>query len=112
MADLIRRLSMAGTLSLLVSCTQNHGSSEGNSSRTQETGRDVFEQKCAACHGTDGSAGIANAANLQQTTKDSLEIINIINDGERGMPAFHTELTKAEIAQVAAYVKTLSTIAP
>lgn len=70
-------------------------------------GQVVFEQKCASCHGNDGTAGIGNAANLQASKLNSASITKIIREGKGGMPAFGSQLTKKEIADVSNYVLAL-----
>lgn len=67
----------------------------------------LFEQKCAACHGSDGTAGIANAANLQASKLDSASIIKIIIAGKGVMPSFSAQLTKRELEALANYMLTL-----
>jgi len=70
-------------------------------------GKTMFEQKCAACHGSDGTAGIANAANLRITKLDSIAVVNTISKGKNNMPAFGSQLTPEEIKSIAGYVMTL-----
>jgi mono/diheme cytochrome c family protein len=70
-------------------------------------GKMQFEQKCAACHGSDGTAGIGNAANLSISKLDSITVMNTISKGKNGMPPFSSQLTPEEIENVAGYVMTL-----
>ena len=70
-------------------------------------GKAMFEQKCAACHGSDGTAGIANAANLRITKLDSIAVVSTISKGKNNMPAFGSQLTPEEIENIARYVMTL-----
>ncbi|MBS1689678.1 MAG: cytochrome c [Bacteroidetes bacterium] len=70
-------------------------------------GKRTFEEKCVACHGSDGTAGIANAANLQTSKLDISSMINTISNGRGGMPAFKSQLTEDEIENLASYAQTL-----
>lgn len=67
----------------------------------------VYEQKCAACHGSDGTAGIANATNLQTSKSDSLSVIQTISNGKNAMPSFKNQLAKEEIQKLVVYLYTL-----
>jgi len=67
-------------------------------------GQVVFEQKCAACHGSDGTAGIGNAANLQTSKSDCLSAPKTIANGKCGIPPFRGQLTKEEISDLSNYV--------
>lgn len=74
---------------------------------TEEGTRNLFETKCAACHGADGTAGIANAANLQTNKSDSTSIIQIMVNGKGAMPSFKDQLTEEQVHKLAHYVFTL-----
>ncbi|MCW3071198.1 MAG: cytochrome c [Bacteroidetes bacterium] len=97
-------------LSILVGCS----SPENKSATQQQTpsqpaeisdnGNNLFEEKCAACHGADGTAGIANAANLQISKLDTISVIRMITHGKSTMPAFAEQLDTGEIKQITNYV--------
>jgi len=87
-------------------------------------GRAVFEQHCVACHGADGkgdgpaAAALpvkpANLTDCRRTAEDDIEMIdNIVRHGgsyagmSPVMPAWDKVLTSMEIADVAAYEKSL-----
>jgi len=70
-------------------------------------GKALFEQRCAACHGTDGTAGIAGAANLRTSKLDSAAIGSTISKGRNAMPSFGSQLTAKEIEDIAGYVMLL-----
>jgi mono/diheme cytochrome c family protein len=67
-------------------------------------GQRIFEEKCVACHGSDGTAGIANAANLQLSKLDKATLAHTVSNGRGGMPAFKAQLTEAEIDHLADYL--------
>jgi len=67
----------------------------------------IYQQKCIACHGSDGTAGIANAANLQKSVLDSVSVIKVISEGKNGMPSFSSQLTREEIRKLSRYVRSL-----
>ncbi|HEY5043958.1 MAG TPA: cytochrome c [Verrucomicrobiae bacterium] len=77
--------------------------------------RGLFTENCATCHGQDGRArtfhgwlvGAQNFTNArwQKDTSDA-DFIHAINTGPHMMPAFHKKLSVAEIAALAAYVRT------
>lgn len=74
---------------------------------TVDNGKQLFEEKCMACHGADGTAGIANAANLLTSKLDTASVLQIITHGKNAMAAFKDQLGTGEIEQVANYVFTL-----
>jgi len=67
-------------------------------------GQAIFEQKCTACHGSNGTSGIGNAANLQTSKLDSSTVLKVITEGRAGMPSFATQLTKNELTTLSSYV--------
>lgn len=71
-------------------------------------GADVFQQKCASCHGSDG-AGTAlgkklGAKDLKSTKLPRTEIEKVIADGRGKMPAFRGKLSHEEVAALSAYI--------
>ena len=72
-----------------------------------ERGRELFQQRCQACHGLSGNYKNNNAANLQLTKLDSLGIVTTIINGRGAMPMFKTVFADSDLAQLELYVKTL-----
>lgn len=71
-------------------------------------GADLFRQKCASCHGSDG-AGTAlgkklGAKDLKSTKHSRSEVEKVIADGRGKMPAYRGKLSHEEIAALSAYV--------
>jgi mono/diheme cytochrome c family protein len=78
-------------------------------------GAELFAQRCAGCHGTDGrgiaSVGTPNFTNpgLQSKLTDE-QISSTIHNGKSGrMPAFGKELSNEQIAALSAYIRTFGT---
>ena len=74
-------------------------------------GKAVFTANCGACHtlkdaGTAGTVG----PNLDQSTKakDAAAVVAQVTNGRGLMPAFKGKLSDADIANVAAYVASVS----
>lgn len=79
-------------------------------------GKSVFEDNCAVCHNADsdekkmgpGLKGLFKKDKLVNGKKPSdAVVLDIINKGGGGMPAFADQLTDEEKADVLAYLKTL-----
>lgn len=105
---------VTASIVIVVGCSHNQPAPATEATIKEATGtiapdgRQLFTDKCVACHGEDGAAGIAGAANLKTLSADSLTIIKTISNGKNAMPAFGNVLTPHETEQVAVYVKTLS----
>ena len=78
-------------------------------------GQEVFESNCGVCHsaGADekmgpGFKGLFKKAELRNKKKvTDANVQAMIDEGGNGMPGFADGLTKAEKADVIAYLKTL-----
>ena len=70
-------------------------------------GEQIFQQRCAPCHGLGGNARNENAANLQLSRLDSLSITQTIKNGRGVMPTFNGVLNDSDLAHLAVYVKSL-----
>ncbi len=79
--------------------------------------RELFEDKCAPCHGVDGKARTPagkklGAKDLSESKLEETQIERQIRDGakdQRGaekMPPFRDKLASAEITALVGYVKT------
>jgi mono/diheme cytochrome c family protein len=74
----------------------------------QDAGKAVFARVCESCHGPAGAGGQGPA--LVPFKKDLPELIAIVRQGVGLMPAIpRSEMSDAEIEQVHAYLKSLTT---
>lgn len=103
---------------LAVACGQNNEppKSTGPSSPPKVIGQEVFEQKCAACHGISGKGDGPAASALThkpadltsakvQASKDA-KLKNTIFEGtEKGMPPWKNALSEKEIDGLVKYIK-------
>jgi mono/diheme cytochrome c family protein len=83
------------------------------------TPQEIFEQRCAACHGKDGKAQTKKGRELkakdftrprfQQHTTDK-EMIDAITNGikKKKMPAFRDKLSPEEIQSLVGYVRSFA----
>ncbi len=69
-------------------------------------GKEIYESKCAQCHGSDGKLNINGAKDLTITKLSYQDLVNQITKGKNTMPAFNTVLTEAQINEVAEYIET------
>ena len=78
--------------------------------------REVYERRCAACHGTDGKGKTKRGRKLkaedfskrrwQEETTDE-EIIKVVTNGiqKKKMPAFRDKLSEKEIQALVPYLR-------
>jgi mono/diheme cytochrome c family protein len=79
------------------------------------TGKDLYDKKCAMCHGADGVAkamgkGSANLNDPAWQAKNSVDaIVQVTTDGKKDtkMPGYKDKMSAADIKAVAEYIKTL-----
>jgi cytochrome c6 len=96
------------TVLLLTVCSISLLSSFTRSPQTPApNGKEIFEQKCARCHGNDGTKGLLRAKNLKTSKLSDAEILTTITNGKLIMPSWKKRLTPEQIQQVATYIKTL-----
>jgi cytochrome c6 len=79
-------------------------------------GPDLFKSKCAMCHGPDGAGKTMmgeklkipdlNSAAVQKKTDADLR--TIIVKGKNKMPAYETKLTKEQIGELVACIRSLA----
>ncbi len=78
-----------------------------NNALPEKSGKEIFENNCARCHGTDGTKGKWGAKNLKASTLSDTELLTIISNGKRIMPAWKQSLSEHQIKLVKDYIKTL-----
>jgi cytochrome c5 len=69
-------------------------------------GKQIFEEKCTLCHGSDGKLGLNGAKDLTISQLSHTDIITLVANGKNSMPAFNISLSPEQIEAVAAYVET------
>jgi len=79
----------------------------GNGLVNTSRGKDLFQQKCMACHGVNGNAQNNKAANLALTRLDSLGIATTVLNGRGTMPPFKDAIADSDLANIIVYVRTL-----
>jgi cytochrome c6 len=78
-------------------------------------GAAVFKASCASCHGQDAkgqtpvgkSLKIKDLHTAEVQKESAADLAKVISDGKGKMPAFKSKLTKAQIDDVVAYIKSL-----
>ena len=71
------------------------------------SGKAIFEDKCAKCHGEDGTKGKWGAKNLQKSRLSEEDLLKIVSEGKNFMSAWKKRLSAQELKQVTDYVKML-----
>lgn len=116
-SKLIKYISVIGILLLFTTqCNKKKKTDE-----SIETGKNIYEANCSACHGVNGEGDGPSAASLnpkpRNYKKDGFkygssleEVRRTIIEGIEGtaMPEWSEILTDEQITQVAEYVKTLA----
>jgi len=90
----------------------------GEKKQSVLSGKQVYDKKCASCHGKQGEGNPKIAKTLKSTIRNLGEIIatpdtlaawkKITMDGKKKMPAFKAKLSTAEVDSVMAYLPTLA----
>lgn len=72
-----------------------------------KNGKELFEGKCARCHGKDGTKGRFGAKNLQLSVLNDAMLFQIISEGKSFMPSWKKKFTAIQIKMIMDYIKTL-----
>jgi alcohol dehydrogenase (cytochrome c) len=84
-------------------------SSAVNAKGDAAAGKTVFAGNCSSCHGLSGHGGNGGPdLTTRPNAKILAKVINQIQKGGGGMPGFETSLTPKQIADVAAYVLSIT----
>ena len=102
---LLAVVTMAGVTTLAVGCSG--GSGGGTGAQVATTGKGIYRQFCATCHGSNGGGRIGPSL-LEVAAKypNVADQIAVVTAGRGGMPAWGTKLTTAEIGKVVEYTRT------
>lgn len=68
-------------------------------------GKEIYEEKCALCHGSDGKLGVSGAKDLSVSALDHKGIVTIITDGKNSMASYKAVLSAEQIELVANYIE-------
>ncbi|TVR78595.1 MAG: cytochrome c [Chitinophagaceae bacterium] len=71
------------------------------------SGKALFEQNCAKCHGLDGTKGKFGAKNLQKSALTDGQYLRIIQKGKGIIPSWEKKLNADQIKDIISYIKTL-----
>ncbi len=85
-----------------------------------DLGHDLFDKKCASCHGKGGDGGSAPTLNAKEFLKNTTDpqIKNLVAGGVSGtdMPAWSLDfggtLTEQQVQQLTTYIRSLEPTAP
>ncbi len=69
------------------------------------SGKEIFKDKCALCHGEDGKLGLSGAKDLSATQLQHVGIVEIITNGKNTMASYKDALSPQQIDAVAAYIE-------
>jgi uncharacterized membrane protein SirB2 len=78
-----------------------------NNITSASSGKDIYMNNCAVCHGEDGKAGKMGAADLSASAMDKNTMFGTIKSGKGTMSGFDGVLTDEQINEVIDYVQTL-----
>jgi mono/diheme cytochrome c family protein len=68
-------------------------------------GKEIFEEKCTLCHGSNGKLGMSGAKDLSATALDHQNIVTIISEGKNTMASYKAVLSPEQIEAVANYIE-------
>lgn len=88
--------------------TEQEVASAGKSVSTA-VGQSIYSQKCSSCHRANGAGGVpfpALAGNKDVNNPDPSKMLGIIKNGSGLMPSWKGQLSNADIAAVATYIRT------
>lgn len=67
--------------------------------------KEIFEEKCTLCHGSDGKLGMSGAKDLSVTQLNHAGIAEIISNGKNGMASYKEVLTAEQIDALSSYIE-------
>jgi mono/diheme cytochrome c family protein len=68
-------------------------------------GKEIFEEKCTLCHGSNGKLGMSGAKDLSATILDHTNIVTIVSEGKNTMASYKAVLSPEQIEAVANYIE-------
>ena len=70
-------------------------------------GDTLYQANCASCHASDGTGG--SGPNITGEIEETGELTDIILNGEGDMPGFADSLSDQDVADIIAFLQTIST---
>ena len=91
---------------ILIACVMTAGAAQVDDAARFEQGEQLYEARCARCHGAagEGSPPTFPALSGNDRLADAARIVEVLRDGSGNMPPFPT-LTAAETSSLASYVR-------
>lgn len=74
-------------------------------------GKEIYHERCAACHGVDGNSVLPNAPSFakgEKMDKSDKELLQTIRHGKDVMPAWKETLTEKEMTEVLNYARVVA----
>lgn len=78
-----------------------------SSSDVSISGKNIYDSKCANCHGSDGKMGLSGAKDLTASMLSHDEKVAIITNGKNAMQSFKNDLSAEQIEAVTNYLEQL-----
>jgi mono/diheme cytochrome c family protein len=111
---------LVASAGLWMGCTSSRGSAApavptvagGGVDPVLATGREVWTDRCARCHGGAGGGGAGpriNDGRLQRDFADPEAQAELVREGRKGMPSFEGKISEAEIDAVVRYTREVIT---
>ena len=69
------------------------------------SGKAIYSQYCASCHGDDGKKGLSGAKDLGSSDLSNDESLLVITEGRKNMMAYKGQLSKEQINLVNRYIQ-------
>jgi mono/diheme cytochrome c family protein len=96
-------LAFTGPAGARTPARRTHSGQSGH--KGSASGRQVYAQNCARCHGADGKG--KSGPRLAGTSLSLGKIEKQVTDGGSKMPAFGKQLSPTQVKAVSTYVRTL-----
>lgn len=98
-------LAILVALIALVACSAS--GSSGTDQPASTPGEALFKSQCVMCHGRKGNLNMSGAKDLTISTLTEEEMIAVVTHGRGGMIGYGKTLSKEQIKEVVAHVRTL-----
>ena len=103
------RFCILSTAIIVVSCSGNQPVEQTDASPEKKSGKALFLQHCAMCHGEDGQLGVGGAANLTEANLTENRIRQVLANGKNAMPAMISQIgNKQAVDSVISYTLELT----